>query len=207
MRLVLIRHGESDNRGGIVAGLRSCRGLNERGVRQARMLAERFRSTGEMRECVALLSSPVLRARQTAEEVIGSLPVAAIEEDRDLTEIDLGVADGLTREEYRSRYGEFDLIEYPDRPFAPGGESWTQYLGRVRSEMSRLAERYRGQTVVAITHAGFIVGSVLATFDIPRPGTRAWLTPDNASITEWRFEQGKWQLQKFNDVYHLLLDQ
>lgn len=205
MRLILIRHGESriQNRE-IIAGVRSCQGLTDRGVWQAQMLAERFRIGGEIGDCAALLSSPVLRARQTAEELISSLPVRTIEEHSELTEIDVGVADGITREEYRSKHGEFNLIEHPDRPFAPGGESWSQYLNRVRLEMNRLAERFSDQTVVAVTHAGFIVVSILATFGIPRPGTGARLEPHNTSLTEWRFDQGKWQLQRYNDAYHLL---
>lgn len=204
MRLILIRHGESHIQNTqMVAGVRSCRGLTERGRLQARTLAQRFRATGEMRGCVALLTSPVLRARQTAEEVANSISVHDIEEHSELTEIDVGVADGLTHEEYRSRHGEFNLIENPNRPFAPGGESWAEYLTRVRSEMDRLAERFSGQTVAAVTHAGFIVVSILATFGIPRPGTGASLAPDNTSLTEWRFEQGRWQLQRYNDVYHL----
>lgn len=61
MRLILIRHGESriQNRE-IIAGVRSCQGLTDCGVRQAQMLAERFRITGEIRDCASLLSSPVL---------------------------------------------------------------------------------------------------------------------------------------------------
>ena len=111
----------------------------------------------------------------------------------------------LPRDEYRSRYGEFDLIAHPNRPFAPEGESWAQYLIRIQSEMARLEKRFSGQVVVAVTHAGFIVGSILATFDIPRPGTRAWLTPDYASLTEWSFDDGRWQLRRYNDAYHLIL--
>jgi broad specificity phosphatase PhoE len=204
MRLILIRHGESliQNRD-IIAGVRSCQGLTDRGVRQAQMLAERFRISGEIRDCAALLSSPVLRARQTAEELIRSLPARDIEEHSELTEIDVGVADGITRAEYRAKHGEFNLIEHPDRPFAPGGESWGQYLNRVRLEMDRLAKRFSGQTVVAVTHAGFIVVSILTTFGIPRPGTCARLEPDNTSLTEWRFDQGTWQLQRYNDTHHL----
>ncbi len=205
MRLILIRHGESRiQKREIIAGVRSCEGLTDRGVRQAEMLAERFRIAGEIRDCAALLSSPVLRARQTAERLIHSLPVREIEEDPALTEIDTGVADGITREEYRSRHGEFNLIEHPDRLFAPGGESWTQYLNRVRLKMDRLAERFSDQTVVAVTHAGFIVVSILATFGIPRPGTSARLEPENTSLTEWCFDQGNWRLQRYNDAYHLL---
>jgi hypothetical protein len=50
----------------------------------------------------------------------------------------------------------------------------------------RLADRFAGQTVVAVTHAGFVVASLLVLFDIPRPGTGASLEPSYTSLTEWR---------------------
>src|SRR5579875_2217213 len=70
-------------------------------------------------------------------------------------------------------YETFDLVTSPARAFAPGGESWQEFLERVRATLDRLAVRFAGQTVVAATHAGFIVASVLVLFDIPRPGTGA----------------------------------
>jgi broad specificity phosphatase PhoE len=136
MRLVLIRHGESDQaRRGLIAGVSACTGLMERGITQAQQLANLLANTGELNDCVALLSSPVLRARQTAEILATALPVRTIEPDCDLCELHPGEADGLSdelsKEEYRSRYGAFDLQTSPDRPFAPGGEipSYTWPVG------------------------------------------------------------------------------
>jgi broad specificity phosphatase PhoE len=100
-------------------------------------------------------------------------------------------------------YETFDLVTSPARAFAPGGESWQEFLERVRATLDRLAVRFAGQTVVAATHAGFIVASVLVLFDIPRPGTGARLDPGSSSLTEWRVEEGRWQLVRFNDVAHL----
>jgi len=69
--------------------------------------------------------------------------------------------------------------------------------------MDRLAGRYAGQTVVAVTHAGFIVVSILELFDIPRSGGRAWLDPRPTALTEWSRSNGIWRLERYNDTSHV----
>ncbi len=205
MRLILIRHGESDHaRRNVIAGRVSCRGLTERGFQQVQLLAHRFGVTGEVSDCRALLCSPVLRAMQTAEVLARTLPVGPIEQDCDLCELHPGEADGLSWEAYRATYGVFDLPTSPTRAFAPGAESWLEFIERVRATLERLARRFAGQTVVAVTHAGFIVASVLVLFDIPRPGTGARLDPGSTSLTEWRVAQARWRLVRFNDTSHVI---
>ena len=73
----------------------------------------------------------------------------------------------------------------------------------MRATLATLAERYDGRTVVAVSHAGFIVAAVLVLFDIPRPGTGAYLDPVYTGITEWQFSGGVWRLIRYNDAYHL----
>lgn len=198
MRLILIRHGESQHGvRGMIAGMRGCTGLTEKGFRQAHELAGRLAATSGFNDCNRLLCSPVRRAQQTAEILLGGLPVDSMDEDIDLCEVHPGEADGLSWVDYRERYGEFDLIASPDRPFSPGGESWSQFLIRVRSTLDRLPVQHAGQTVVAVTHAGFIVASILVLFDIPRPGSGARLDPEYLSVTEWSVEAGRWKLVRF----------
>jgi probable phosphoglycerate mutase len=205
MRLVLIRHGESEHAFcGVIADVCGCTGLTERGTKQAQALADRLRATGEFNDCRVLLSSPVLRARQTAAILAPALSLERIEEDDNLCEVRPGEADGLSWEVYRARYGAFDLAVYPNRPIAPGGECWSAFLDRVRATHQRLAERFDGQTVVAVTHAGFIVASLLVMFGIPRPGTDARLEPDNTSLTEWQVSGTTWTLLRYNDTNHLM---
>jgi broad specificity phosphatase PhoE len=132
MRLVLIRHGESEHElRGIIAGASGCRGLTERGFQQTQALADRLRATGELQDCHALLCSPVLRVRQTTAVLAGALPVGAVEPDCGLCAVHPGEADGLSWADYRARYGWFDLVTLPTRPFAPGGESWSDFLLRI----------------------------------------------------------------------------
>ena len=136
MRLILIRHGESDHAlRNVIAGPGSCLGLSERGFKQAERLAHRLATTGEVSDCQAMLCSPVLRAWQTAEVLARALPVGPIEQDCDLCELHPGAADGLSWETYRATYGAFNLLTSPTRPFAPGAESWVEFVDRVRATL------------------------------------------------------------------------
>jgi broad specificity phosphatase PhoE len=205
MHLILIRHAESSHAHlGIFANKTACTGLTELGFRQARLLSERFRHTGEMKDCGVLLTSPILRARQTAEALLPALPVNSIQEEMDLCELDTGEAEGLTRAEYEARYGSFEIAVEPDRPFAPGGESWSQFLSRVHTFLTHTSEKYPDQMVVAVTHSGFIYASLVTLLGIPRPGTGTWFVPQHTSITEWSYNGQRWQLERFNDTYHLI---
>jgi probable phosphoglycerate mutase len=154
-------------------------------------------------DCTVYLSSPVLRARQTAEVLLDALPLTVFQDDFDLRDVIPGEADGLPYREYRARYGSFDLVAEPDRPFSPKGDSWTTFTSRVRQTMQRFAQQYEGQSVVAVAHAGFIMMSILEMFAIPRPGTRAYLNPTNTAITEWHYKEDRWTLLRYNDASHL----
>jgi len=199
MRLILIRHAESKHsQNRLIAAGASCPGLTDHGFQQARQLAERL----ELQHCDLLLSSPVLRAYQTA-QILAEKIGKPIEQNSDLRELDPGDAEGLTWPDYDARYGAFDLLAYPTRPIAPNGESWSDFMGRIRATHEQFAQKYQGQTVIAVTHGGFIVASLFAVFDIPRPGTGARLETANTSLTEWRVSENIWTLERFNDTTHL----
>ncbi|HEY0602479.1 MAG TPA: histidine phosphatase family protein, partial [Herpetosiphonaceae bacterium] len=131
------------------------------------------------------------------------LPGRPLREDADLRELLPGAADGMTWADYRTRYGMFDPVAEPDRPFAPGGETWHEFLRRVQATLHRLAAQYHGQTIVAVSHAGFIVASLLVLFAIPRPGTGARFEPRHTSITVWERATDCWCLERYNDTWHL----
>ena len=204
MRLLLIRHGASHHSDrGLIAMPRGCTGLTDTGVAQANALARRLATTGELTDCAALLASPVRRARETADLLLPALAVGGVAIASGLMEPLPGAADGLTLADARAAYGDGDPVAVPDRPIAPGGESWAQFLTRVRATLAALAARHDGETVVAVTHAGFIVATLLVAFAIPRPGTGAWLAPAHTGLTEWRVADGRWELARYNDTTHL----
>jgi len=178
--------------------------LTELGIEQAKVLGQRIRNSVDLRDCSALLTSPVRRARQTAEILAGSLTVSEIEEDPDLREIDTGESEGMSWKDFIQANGQPTLFEFPEKAFFPGGESLNQYRRRVGSALVRLADRFKGRTVITVTHAMFIVVSVFERFNILRPGTGTRLEPAHTSLTEWIVSDGVWRLERFNDTSHII---
>jgi probable phosphoglycerate mutase len=205
MRLILIRHAESlHQKAKLISSINSCRGLSEIGREQANLLAKRLSQTQEVNPCDAILTSPILRARQTAEILLKAIPVNDVFVMDDLVEMLPGDADGLDWDTYHSKFGGFDIPSEPDRPFAPGGESWSVFLNRVQRTLNSIADQYAGQSVLGVTHAGFIMATIHAMFAVPRPGTGAQIHPANTSLTEWRRIDGTWELHRLSDAAHLL---
>ncbi len=201
MRLILVRHGHSNHSGeNLIAGNVGCKGLTEQGIQQAEILARRLKT--EQPACDVLLSTTVRRAHETA-TIVGVHMNQPVQIHDDLRELLPGDADGLSLTQYRQQYGEFDLATNPDKPFAPNGESWNQFVDRVKTTLNTLSQTYKDQNVIAVTHAGFIVVSFLVLFEAPFFNRRAVIHPDYTSLTEWHVSDNTWQLVRFNDTHHL----
>jgi broad specificity phosphatase PhoE len=131
-RLVLIRHGASRaHDDGVVGGSKGCRGLNDLGRAQAEALRDRLLATHELEPDV-VLTSVLPRAIETA-EIVGAAFASGIElvSDCDYCEIHPGECDGLTWDRFRERYGR--VVDDPDQPMSPGGESLRTFDARVRA--------------------------------------------------------------------------
>jgi probable phosphoglycerate mutase len=83
---------------------------------------------------------------------------------------------------------------------------------RVSSGFDRLVADHPGRTVVVACHGGVIVQTMIRwlLIDPMATGERAWFSPENSSVTEWRFGRnpygnrtGDWELARFNDHAHL----
>jgi 2,3-bisphosphoglycerate-dependent phosphoglycerate mutase len=205
VRLVLIRHGEAEcSVRGVFGGHVGCSGLTVVGRRQAERLRDRLKQSDELKAHV-LLSSPLPRALQTADIIASAVRAGERFEEPDLEELRPGDCDGLTREEFVRRYGEFDMLMEPGRPISPRGESWNSFSARVSRTLESLARLYDGKTVAVTSHAGFIAASIITLFQAPRPGVGTYLAPLPTSMTEWRWSADSqlWQLHKYNDHHHL----
>jgi probable phosphoglycerate mutase len=196
VRLLLVRHGESVcGVNGIVGGERGCTGLTERGLAQARALADRLAKEGFSTD--VLLASTLPRAHQTAEPIGVALGLEP-SSDPDLVEFIPGEIDGTPWDDWE----RFDVVAEPDRPMSAGGETLNIFRTRVTSLLDRLASLHNGKTVVAVCHGGIVYMSFRVLMGIP---TDRELTADvdNTSITEWRYADRGWHLVRFNDVAHL----
>ncbi len=205
-RIVLVRHGEAVcNVNGIVGGQLGCTGLTDLGRRQVNALAERLSRTCEIEGARVLYASTLARAVETAQiirPVVGHGDLEIVE-DRALSELFPGEADGLGWQEVVDRFGVPEWDTDPDTPIAPGGESWSGFVRRASEAVHALAERHPGQQVVAAVHAGVIEATMLANLDIPLSSSqRGWTRIVHASLTEWEWAplQKRWILLRFNDA-------
>jgi probable phosphoglycerate mutase len=205
-RIVLVRHGEAVcNVSGIVGGMLGCTGLTDLGRRQVTALGERLAETGELAGASALYASTLPRAIETAKflrPVVGD-GTCEIVQDRDLSELFPGEADGLGWQEVIDRFGTPEWDNDPDLAIAPGGESWSGFIARSSGAVHALAERHPGQQVVAAVHAGVIESTMIAFLQIPpAESRRGWARIVHASLTEWEWAptQARWILIRFNDA-------
>jgi probable phosphoglycerate mutase len=205
LHVLLLRHGQTDsNAGGTIQGHLPIP-LNDRGRRQAELLATRI---GAWRPRVeAIVSSDLSRATQTAEPIARACALGdRVTFDRAWRERGLGELEGKTvgdREIWRAATGEVT---------PPGAESVPQFRGRVVDAFRALPTNHAGYKVIAVvTHGGPIraILRAFATGELPLDGDRA-VAGDVAEIANcsvlhlaWSRSPGTWRIECLNDVVHL----
>lgn len=199
MRLILVRHGQSEgNASGVVQG-RLDFGLSELGYRQAEETARRMKHEPVTR----ILTSPLRRASETARLIAGSLGMAA-EPEPGLLEYDIGVVSGLTGAEIRERHPEFFAARARgERPKYPGEEGRDVFQARVLALLQTLRAEQADGTTVAVAHGGVINAAcaIVLGVDLHAPGR---FQVANCSLTEIVTDRsGSFVLRRQNDVCHL----
>ena len=197
MRLLLVRHGQSEgNASGIVQGHLDF-DLTDIGRMQAEATAERLRSEKVDR----IIASPLKRAFNTAVTIAAPHGVE-VEPVRGLMEYNLGDVSGLTGAQIRERYPEIGQAYAKGvRPVFPGEEGREVFAARVTAVLDEWAESK--QTVVAVAHGGVItaVCYAVAGIDPQRPGL---FEIANCAVTEVLLDRaGRKMLARHNDTCHL----
>jgi broad specificity phosphatase PhoE len=148
-RIYLIRHGETQwNVEGRYQG-QADPPLNARGRAQAEQLGRQLRSQGLAR----LISSPLLRALQTA-EILARILKLPVETEERLVEIHQGDWQTRLRSEIESRYPEL-FASWEADPWSvtpPGGESLRQVQARVHAAVDEILARYPGERSGVVLH-------------------------------------------------------
>jgi 2,3-bisphosphoglycerate-dependent phosphoglycerate mutase len=193
----------------VVGGPRGCKGLTDLGRDQAARLGDRMRSPGFPVPDV-ILASILPRAIETATILRDATGVSVgIERDCDYCELHPGDHDGMSIDESAHLNAERGPHD-PMRPMSPGAESTFEFDRRTRRAMTAIIESSSGQTVLLVTHAGFIAAACLFMLGAPglHVGRPALLEPDNVGITEFVRSSvtGPWTLERYNDCAHLEKD-
>ncbi len=190
--LLLVRHGETEwSRTHRHTGLTDVP-LTPYGERQARALAPLVAH----RDVVAAYSSPLLRARRTAE-----LAGLSVEVDAGLVEWDNGGYEGRTTAEIRREAAGWwlwtDGVPAGDSP----GESWRQVGERSERVVARVDPLLERGDVVLVGHGHAL--RALAAVWLGLPAYQGGLfTQDAGSLSVLGHYRGHRVVKHWNDVHH-----
>jgi broad specificity phosphatase PhoE len=198
MLLYLVRHGETTyNAEGRIQG-QSDAPLSELGHRQSAAVAEALAAL----PIEAIYSSPLRRARQTAEPIAAKLKLP-VHDDPRLMELDAGQFEGRLRSELADVYpAELARWLGGDDDFAiPDGESRRQLAERGSAALRDIAAAGHRQALV-VTHGGLLSATLRSLLNLPQP-----MPPfafQNGSITRVTADDhGQFSLVAFNEIGHL----
>lgn len=187
--LLLVRHGETDwNRSGQIMGEQPIP-LNQNGEADAQRLADLLRS----RSLRTIYSSPVLRARQTA-EILATAVRLPVRVDRGLTEINVGEWVGRFWRELTDDLVRRNFYSNPQDSRPPGGETLREVQTRVVSFVEgAMAEALStsGDTgpLLLVSHAD-VVRAIIAHYLQWDLQTIRQVRIDHASLTALKVADG-----------------
>ena len=199
MKLILVRHGETEtNRLGRIQGV-SQTPLNERGLEQAAAAADAIYPDAPF----TLYSSPLRRAAQTAEAIADRVGIRTIQEDG-LIEMDVGEFEGLSGRQLRECFPDV-MRAWDENAFQtvmPGGESLETVRDRAWQAIKKLADHHGSETVVAVTH-NFTIHTILCTVLGMPPNNFRSLRIDLGSITRLDVGADRTVQLSVNETWHL----
>ena len=136
-----------------------------------------------------MISSPLLRARQTARPIAerAGLDVTV---DRCLLDRDYGLWTGVSRESVIEQWGSVDG--------APGVEPRSAIRDRAVRGLTDIARRHVGGTVVVVSHDA-VNREVLAAFDAGL-GEPDAIPQDNGRFDTLEWQTGRWVVLAVNEL-------
>lgn len=182
--LGLLRHGQTDwNINFLLQGVTDIP-MNQTGIEQVKLAAQAIRAE----DWDVVLTSPLSRARQTAEIIASQHGYTEIIEQELLIERSFGEAEGLSHEQWRAKYSNLDVI--------PGGESRTQLAERSRLLLETISQELAGKRVLAISHGALIrtLIAIASNNELPRDGERL----GNASLNVVKHSDNSWQVVNYS---------
>lgn len=178
--------------------------ITSKGVNQARSTASRF---GNL-PITAILSSPLRRAKETAEYIALETKSPMTLDSRLRERANWGDLPGQTFEEFVAMW---ERSTFEPEFIPPVGDSAKQAGERLSTLLTELAEKHPLQShIVMVTHGGLITDFLVHTF--PENQLEIWhpnfvavqseLVPE-CSITTLIYEGGKYTIAGFASVEHI----
>jgi broad specificity phosphatase PhoE len=221
--LAMARHGESignvawraaevDQLDEIEIGLRDADvPLSDTGRRQAAALGRRLAAMPAGERPTAVLSSPYVRAAETARIALAEVGDLPIRVDERLRDRETGVLYALTARGIAARHPEEAARKRLTGKFyyrPPGGESWADVALRLRSVLSDIERDHPDGRVLVVAHDAVVT---LTRYIVERLTEQQVLQIErtlvpNGSLTMWSRQDGELRLVAFNSTEHLDAD-
>lgn len=159
-RIDLLRHGEPVGGGHYRGQVDDA--LSEKGWEQM------WNAVGTTPEWQQIVSSPLLRCSAFAASLAESLVLPVQLEPR-FMEVGFGDWEGKTRDEL-DRLDPGQIARFYQNPVKnrpPGAEPLDEFTDRVQAAFNEMLDRFTGQSVLVVAHAGVIRAILAYTLDIP----------------------------------------
>lgn len=195
LNVYLLRHGETQyNAEGNKYCGRTDIDLTEKGVQQAELV----RAQLEGMSFDAVYSSPLLRAKRTAQLASGIQEVTI---DERLIEVDFGIWEGYTKEQFipanPDLWESWKADPYHNRA-GENGESGEYILSRLNSFYNDLVQKHPNGNVLVVGHNGINRLFLAHKLGMPLKNYQK-LVQQNSSITRFELdEQGELSLNLLN---------
>lgn len=175
MRLYLVRHGQTDwNAQGMIMGAKDIP-LNSTGKEQIQFAADYLKG----KSISKILSSPVLRCKQSA-DIISDKVSAPVQEEADFTETGFGEWVGSVYEDKKKDPKFKHYYALPEEGIIPGGERFADVIKRVLIGFKRISDS--SENLALVTHADPVKVIVLHILKAESKGALHFRI-DNGSIT------------------------
>lgn len=181
--LGLFRHGQTDWNINLRLQGTADIPMNQFGIDQVKRAADLI----DPKSWDLVVSSPLGRARQSAEIVAERLGITQVPTHDLLLERAFGIGEGMLYEEWNKKFSQLDEI--------PGAESSADVLARAERLLEYVQSQYQGKKILSVSHGALIrfVLQVVTEGEIPPKGERL----ENASLNIVR-RDSSWRLDSWS---------
>ena len=194
--IIFLRHAQAENNTKrILAGRTEGVPLTKTGIEQAERIAKNLAPI----DISAIYSSPIERARHTAEIVAKNCSLEEVVIDERLTEIDMGKFTRMNYDDMFAKYGNIFLKFYENDPVISEHEveTFPDVQKRVLDMVDHVLKKHNNENVILVTHMDPIKSMLAKVMNLV-PQTLFELIVANASLTIITEQDKKFSLSAIN---------
>jgi len=199
VKVILIRHGETDwNTKQIFRGRKDI-SLNEVGLAQAKAVGASLKDV----QIDVVYSSPLGRALETA-KILADSRSLEIELEEGFIDIDFGKWQGVSHEKVKEKYEDlYEMwLKNPQMVTFPEGENLKDVRTRSMEALEKVIRKHPGKTLAIVSHR--VLNKVLLCSILGLELSHFWyIKQDTCAINRFEYKDERFYLTLLNDTCHL----